>query len=97
MDKSPLARLPHELRLDIFERALDAEKGVKVTLNKPVSQDRKRLSMRTYARQPHHLAIQATCKEIANATAGLVFKVNDSWSFVAMDDDTTAWGYRVQK
>jgi hypothetical protein len=97
MDKSPLARLPHELKLDVFERVLYAEKGVKVIFNKPVSPERKRLSMRTYARQPHPLAIQATCKEIAKDTAGLVFKVNDSWSFVAMDDDTTAWGYRIQK
>jgi hypothetical protein len=96
MDKAPLNKLPHELRMDIFEIALYAEKGVKVTLNKPVNPPRQRTSMRTYARQPHPLAIQATCRELFKDTAGLVFKVNDSWSFVAMDDDTTAWGKRVQ-
>jgi hypothetical protein len=97
MDKSLLARLPAELRLDIFERALYAEKGVKITLNKPVSPEMKRLSMRTYVRQPHPLAIKATCKEIANETVGLVFKANDSWSFVTMDDDSTAWGMRLRR
>jgi hypothetical protein len=96
MDKAPMNKLPHELKMDIFGIVLYAEKGVKVTLNKPISSQRKRLSMRTYARQPHPLAIQATCRELFKATTGLVFKVNDSWSFVAMDDDTTAWGKRVQ-
>lgn len=97
MDNSPLRLLPLELRLDIYERVLHAEQGVKVTLNQPARYQRKRLSRHAYARQPHALAIQSTCKQIAHETVGLVFDVNDSWSFVHMDDNSAAWGTRVRK
>lgn len=96
MDHSPLRRLPLELRLDIYEKVLYAEAGVKVTLNKPID-DSERLPMDKYTSRPHPLAIQSTCKEIAKETAGIVFKINDSWSFVQMNDDSTAWGKRLQQ
>jgi hypothetical protein len=96
MDNSPLKRLPFELRLDIYEKVLHTEEGVKVTLNKPPDQ-KKRLSMDEYTSTPHPLAIQSTCKEIAKETAGIVFKINDSWSFVQMNDDSAAWGKRLRQ
>jgi hypothetical protein len=96
MDDSPLKRLPFEIRLDIYEKVLYAEAGVKVTLNQPIN-ERKRLSMDEYTSKPHPLAVQSTCKEIAKETAGIVFKINDSWSFVQMDDDSTAWGKRLRQ
>jgi hypothetical protein len=96
MDNSPLKRLPLELRLDIYEKVLYAEAGVKVILNKPID-ERSRLSMDKYTSNPHPLAIQSTCKEIAKETAGIVFNTNDSWSFVQMDDDSAAWGKRLRK
>lgn len=96
MDNSPLRKLPLELRLDIYERAFHAEEGVKVTLNKAVD-EKKRPSQDEHNSKPHLLALRSTCKEIANETAAIVFKVNDSWNFVQPDDDSTAWGKRVQQ
>jgi hypothetical protein len=96
MDESPLKRLPIELRLDIYERVLYTEEVVRVTLNKPINK-KKRASMNTYNSQPHRLAIRSTCKEIAEETVGRVFKINDSWSFVHMDDNSTAWGKRLRQ
>ena len=96
MDNSPLKRLPLELRLDIYDRVLYAEEGVKVTLNKPIDEE-SRLSMAEYTSQPHRLAICSTCKEIAKEAADIVFKINDSWTFVHMDDDSIAWGKRLRK
>lgn len=96
MDNSPLRKLPIELRLNIYERALYVDGGVKVTLNRPQSKKR-RLSMEQYASRPHPLALQSTCKAIADETAGLVFKVNTSWIFAQVDDDSTSWGKRVQQ
>lgn len=96
MDNSPLKRLPLELRLDIWDKVLYAETGVKVTLNKPIN-EKKRLAMNKYTSKPHLLAITSTCKEIAEETALTVFKINDTWSFVQMDDDSTAWGKRLRQ
>jgi hypothetical protein len=96
MDNSPLKRLPFELRLDIYEKVLYAEDGVKVTLNRPINEGT-RISMNEYTFTPHLLAIRATCKEIAEETAGIVFKINDSWSFVQMNDDSAAWGKRLRE
>lgn len=96
MDNSPLTRLPLKLRLDIYDKILYAEAGVKVTLNKPID-NKKRLPMDTYTSKPHPLAIVSTCKEIAKEAAGTVFKINDSWSFVQMNDDSTAWGKRLRQ
>lgn len=96
MDNSPLRKLPLELRLNIYERALYVDGGVKVTLNRPRSKKR-RLSREKYASRPHPLALQSTCKAIANETADLVFKVNTSWIFAQMDDDSTSWGKRLQQ
>lgn len=96
MDNSPLRKIPLELRLIIYERALYFDGGVKVTLNRPLSKKR-RLSREKYASRPHTLALQSTCKAIAEETADLVFKVNTSWIFVHMDDDSTSWGDRLQK
>jgi hypothetical protein len=96
MDNSPLKRLPLELRLDIYEMVLYNDAGVKITLNKPID-EKKRLPMDKYTSKPHPLAIQSTCKEIAKETAGIVFKINDIWSFAHTDDDNTAWGKRVRQ
>lgn len=96
MDNSPLRRLPLELRLDIYEKVLYAEAGVKVTLNKPID-EKKRLPVDKYTSKPHPLAVVSACKEIARETADTVFKINDSWSFVQMNDDSTAWGKRLRK
>lgn len=95
MDKSPLKRLPLELRLDIYEKILYAERA-KVTLNRPIEKE-KRISLDTYTSLPHPLAIRSTCKEIATETAGIVYKINDSWSFIQPDDDSTAWGKRLRQ
>ena len=95
MDNSPLKRLPLELRLDIYERVLYAEE-VKVTLNKPIEKA-KRITLDEYNHQPHPPAIRSICKEIAAETAGIVYKINDSWSFIQPDDDSTAWGKRLQQ
>lgn len=95
MDSSPLRKLPIELRLDIYERVLFVDGGVKVTLKKPQSKKR-RPSREAYASQPHILALHSTCREIAE-TAGLIFRVNRSWIFAQMDDDSTSWGKRVRQ
>lgn len=89
MDDSPLKRLHLELRLNIYEIVPYAEAYIKVTLNKPID-EKERLPMYDYTSKPHRLAIRSTCKEIAQQTAGIVFKINDSWSFVQMNDDSTA-------
>lgn len=96
MDNSPLKRLPLELRLDIYEKVLYAEAGVRVTLNKPID-EKKRLPLYKYSSKPHPLAIRSTCKEIAKEAADIVFKINDSWTFVQMNDDSTAWGKRLRQ
>jgi hypothetical protein len=96
MDDSPLKRLPLELRLEIYDRVLYAEAGVKVTLNKPFD-EKKRLPMKKHTSKAHPLAIQFTCREIAKETADRVFKVNDSWSFLQTNDDSTAWGKRLRQ
>lgn len=96
MDNSPLKRLPLELRLDIYENVLYAEAGVRVTLNKPID-EKKRLILYKYSSKPHTLAIRSTCKEIAKEAADVVFKINDSWTFVQMNDDSTAWGKRLRQ
>jgi len=96
MDNSPLKKLPLELRLEIYEMVFYAEDGVKVTLNKPVH-EKERLPMENYASQPHFLALRSTCKEIAQETNDVVFKVNDFWTFVQPNDDSTAWGKRLRQ
>ena len=96
MDISPLKRLPLELRLKIYDKVLYAEAGVKVTLNRPIDEN-KRLPMDRYTSKPHPLAIMSTCKEIAEEAAGTIFKINDFWSFVQTDDNSTAWGKRVRR
>lgn len=96
MDNSSLRKLPIELRLDIYERVLYVDGGVKVTRNRPQSR-KQRLSREKYASRPHPLALQSTCKAIADETADIVFQVNTSWIFAQMDDNSTSWGKRVQK
>jgi hypothetical protein len=96
LDNSPLKKLPLELRLDIYERVFYAEEAVKVTLNKPVP-EKKRPTMDKYASLTHFLALRATCKEVAQETANIVLKVNDSWAFVQPNDDSTAWGKRLRQ
>lgn len=95
MDNSPLKRLPLELRLDIYDKVIYAE-VFKVTLNKPIENE-KRISLGTFTSLPHPLAIRFTCKEIATETAGIVYKINNSWSFVQPDDDSTTWGKRLRQ
>ena len=95
MDNSPLKHLPLELRLDIYDKVLYAEEGVKVTLNQPVG-DRNRLTREEHASEPHFLSLRSTCKQIAKETAGTVFKINDSWTFAQTNDDSTVWGKRLR-
>jgi hypothetical protein len=96
MDNSPLKKLPLELRLEIYEMVFYAEDGVKVTLNKPVH-EKKHLPLENYASRPHFLALRSTCKEIAQETNDVVFKVNDFWTFVQPNDDSTTWGKRLRQ
>jgi hypothetical protein len=104
MDKSPFDKLPLELRLDIYERVLHVEDGLRITLdNKPSKYQRShtknadRRPTRSSSLQKNLLAIRATCKEVYLETDGIVSSVNNSWTFVHCEDNTTAWGKRARR
>lgn len=104
MDKSLLGKLPLELRLHIYERALHVEEGLRITLDKPSSKRQRshtkkanRTPTRSTSQQKNLLAIRASCKEVYLETDGIVSAVNNSWVFVHCEDNTTAWGKRTRR
>jgi len=104
MDKSPFGKLPLELRLDIYERALYVEEGLRITLDNTSRKYQRshtkkadRKPTRSTSPQNNLLAIRATCKEFYLETDGIVSTVNNSWTFVHCEDNTTAWGKRARK
>lgn len=106
MESSLFKKLPLELRLDIYERALHIVGFVKVTLNTTCDEVKRiRKEKRIWAKerppkrnqQKNLMSITATCKEIARETAGIVFAVNDSWTFVHPEDNSADWGKRVRE
>jgi hypothetical protein len=104
MDKSPFGKLPLELRLDIYERILHVDEGLRITLDKTSSKHHRSHTKKADCRptrstspQKNLLAIRATCKEVYLETDGVVSAVNNSWIFVHCEDNTTAWGKRARK
>jgi hypothetical protein len=104
MEYSPFGKLPIELRLDIYERVLHVEEGLRITLDNTSSKYQRshtkkanRRPTRSTSPQKNLLAIRATCKEVYLETDGIVFAVNNSWVFVHCEDNTTAWGKRARR
>ena len=97
MDKSPFGKLPLELRLDIYQRVLHVEEDLRITLDNTSSKHRRsrtkkvnRRPTRSTPPQKNLLAIRSTCKEVYLETDGIVSAVNNSWTFVHCEDNTTA-------
>lgn len=104
MDKSPFGKLPIELRLDIYERVLHVEGGLRITLDNTSSKYQRSHTKKSTRRpssstspQKNLLAIRATCKELYRETGGIVSAVNNSWIFIHCEDNTTAWGKRARQ
>lgn len=100
MDKSPLNKLPAELRLDIYEKVLAFEGPLRVTLNSIYPWER--TLNPTSSPQKGLLAIKRTCRKIAREAYPVVFRVNTSWTFARPEDiyhpmAWLEWGSRVKE